>query len=300
MFENAQSFNQYIGSWDVSSVTDMRAMFSGATAFNQDLSNWCVPLITSLPTDFATESVLIEANIPIWGFCSSLFSFVIADQVEETIINAATIEIEIPYGTDISSLIPEITLSAGATISPNTGTAQDFTSPVTYTVTSEDGSTTQDWVVTVTTLPNIKTGILSFGVADQVGETVTDVVNNSIHIEVLPCTDISNLTPTFSLSVGATASPNTNTSQDFSSPITYKVTAEDGVTTQDWTVMVSLQELDPIELVIESTDQTSCEPTNGMAEITSILLNGEPVQNAESNYSTEWSDDPNFDNIISN
>ena len=64
--------------------------------------------------------------------------------------------------------------------------------------------------------------------------------------------------------------------------------------------MVSLQELDPIELVIESTDQTSCEPTNGMAEITSILLNGEPVQNAESNYSTEWLDDPNFDNIISN
>ena len=33
-------FNQDIGYWDVSSVTDMEGMFFAAIDFNQDLVNW--------------------------------------------------------------------------------------------------------------------------------------------------------------------------------------------------------------------------------------------------------------------
>ena len=42
MFYNADRFNQPIGNWDVSNVTNMASMFEWAISFNQDISQWNV------------------------------------------------------------------------------------------------------------------------------------------------------------------------------------------------------------------------------------------------------------------
>jgi len=40
MFQNATSFNQPLGNWDVTEIANFTDIFNGATSFNQDLSSW--------------------------------------------------------------------------------------------------------------------------------------------------------------------------------------------------------------------------------------------------------------------
>ena len=63
-----------------------------------------------------------------------------------------TIAITVPYGTSVTALTPSIT-TTGATVSPPSGTSQNFTSPVAYTVTAADSST-QAYTVTVNVVPS--------------------------------------------------------------------------------------------------------------------------------------------------
>jgi hypothetical protein len=81
----------------------------------------------------------------------NIISFSLPQATGPATINTGnhTVSIEVAYGTNVTSLTPTITVSALATITPTSGTAQNFTSPVNYTVTAEDSSI-QVWTVTVT------------------------------------------------------------------------------------------------------------------------------------------------------
>lgn len=71
-------------------------------------------------------------------------SFVITSivpNINTTITDSAhAVVVAIPPGVDSTHLVPHITLSSGATVSPASEIAQDFTNPVIYTVTAADGS----------------------------------------------------------------------------------------------------------------------------------------------------------------
>ena len=60
----------------------------------------------------------------------------------------------VPVGTDLTTLDPVFQISPGATSVPPSGTARDFTTPKTYSVTSQDGSTTTVYTVGVYQLAN--------------------------------------------------------------------------------------------------------------------------------------------------
>ena len=47
-FDGATAFNQYIGSWRVSSITGFQKMFQNATSFNQSLNDWDMSAATGL------------------------------------------------------------------------------------------------------------------------------------------------------------------------------------------------------------------------------------------------------------
>lgn len=91
--------------------------------------------------------------------------FTFAGQTGPAFINpvAATVDIEVAPGIALTALTPAIVVSPNASIDPASGVTRDFTNPVTYTVTAEDGTTTKIWTVTATNaLPN-------YGIRDNEG-----------------------------------------------------------------------------------------------------------------------------------
>ena len=76
-------FNENIGSWDVSNVTDMSSMFHDSHRFNIDLSRWDVSKVTNMNRTFYLAWV-INQDLSDWqvnqvtdckGFSSGTFAW---------------------------------------------------------------------------------------------------------------------------------------------------------------------------------------------------------------------------------
>jgi len=98
---------------------------------------------------YTNDSLFVPGRVGNWGFdeTSGMTAF---DRVAEGTIDegARTVSAAIPVGTDVTALVPRITVSPLATVAPLSGVAQDFSSQVIYTVSAEDSST-QNHTVTV-------------------------------------------------------------------------------------------------------------------------------------------------------
>ena len=83
------------------------------------------------------------------------FSFAaLSPAVDATIdATAKTISATVPAATDLTKLVPTITISDKATISPASGVATDFSKEVSYTVTAEDASTVVWKVKVISSFP---------------------------------------------------------------------------------------------------------------------------------------------------
>ncbi|MFZ6012908.1 MAG: DUF5018 domain-containing protein, partial [Bacteroidota bacterium] len=130
-------------------------------------------LVVSAPSS-TTGAVTVEtqngiANGPTFTYQSvakAITSFQVGDY--SVVIGSDEITIAIPALTDVTQLSPVIVVSDKATVSPASGTPQNFTNTVQYTVTAEDNSIQVykvriQWVYGITGL-TLKSGNVSFPV----------------------------------------------------------------------------------------------------------------------------------------
>ncbi len=166
-----------VNSTSVSSPTTAVANITiapGATFGARDVTVTTGTEIVTCPGAFTIEDASSENNIT---------AFTIPSQVGTTTINegARTIAVTMPYVTNVTALVPTITVSPAASVSPASGVAQNFTSPVIYTVTAED-TTTKTYTVTVTVAPNPAKAITAFTIPSQVGTTTINESADTIAV----------------------------------------------------------------------------------------------------------------------
>ena len=183
------------------------------------------------------------------------FSFASLTPAVAGTISGNSVSATVPFGTNLT-LAPTIAVSAKATVSPASGSSQDFAKAVTYTVTAEDGST-QTYTVNVGVGAAPKSSakdITAFsfnGLTPAVNGNV-DAATKTISATLAAGTDATKLVPTVTMSAKATVAPASGAAQDFSKAVVYTVTAEDG-TTQAYTANIVVPKLTTITYGCNST-----------------------------------------------
>ena len=160
-------------------------------------------------------------------------------------ISGTAIAVTVPYGTDVTKLVAAFTTTGasvvvGTTTQVSGTTANNFTGPVTYTVSAADGSTSS-YTVTVTVAPastnaalstlTVSTGTLTPSFSASTSSYTVSVANSVTSITVGATAADSTASVSISPSQPSSLSVGNNT-------ITVTVTAQSGVT-NTYTVTVT-------------------------------------------------------------
>ena len=95
-------------------------------------------------------------------------------------ISGTNVTLTVPYGTSVTSLSPTFTLAPGATCAPISGTARNFTSAQTYTVTSSDSLISKTYTATAMIAPPLPVFTLTAPATWDGRQTITvqpDITN---------------------------------------------------------------------------------------------------------------------------
>jgi hypothetical protein len=179
-----------------------------------------------------------------------------------------TIDLILPFGTALTSLAPDFTICNGATCTVNGApvvsgvTPIDFSNPVIYTVTAQDGISIKKYNVSITAPASTACNMDAFRI-NLPGSRVTLMPSGSVVVNVPAGTtnaQLAALMPNLTLSPGATCvSPNIPLS--LTEPVHYLVTAQDGVTAKDYTATVipNAEEFSLFALLTDTSGLTSAD-----------------------------------------
>lgn len=208
-------------------------------------------------TELAPITVLVSGSI--LPSTKTITSFSLNNNAG--VITGNDIAVTVPYGTDVSALVATYittgaSVSVGSVTQTNGATVNNFTSPLTYTVHAENGST-RDYTVTVTVATNSAKAITAFALSGTSG-----IISDNAIAVTMPygTTNVESLIATFtttgeSVTVESTVQVSAITQNNFTNPVVYTVHAADG-STQNYTVNVTVALNDAKELIQFSLDGT--------------------------------------------
>ena len=212
----------------------------------------------------------------------------VLDSDIEGTISGSAIELTVPYGSDLTKLVATFTstgtgVTVGDVAQVSGTTVNDFTEPVTYTVTAEDGTSRNYVVIASISDPFTMFETFSFQAEDN-SVLTTDVTGgisgNTITLNVPYIEDVSDLldslvaefsTPGATVTVDGTVQESCFTANDFSDTIVYRVTAEDG-TTRDYNVdvYVTVDKTQLSSMIAADLDVTRVD-TSGITDMSGLF-----------------------------
>ena len=144
---------------------------------------------------------------------------------------------QVPHDADLNSLVPTIVVNEGATVTPPSGYAYDFTKNLTFRVSLNEQ--TKTYSTNITNQLSSANDILSFSVPQFNEETTIN--QNTIKLQLAYGVDLTKVAPEIAVSELATISPASGETVDLSKAVVYTVTAENGESKQ-YTVTANVSE----------------------------------------------------------
>jgi hypothetical protein len=253
------------GSVKVGAVTQV----SGTTP--NDFTSPVTYTVTAADNTTADYTVTVTVS-SVTAKAVSGYSFAGYPAAAGTINEAAkTIGVTLPTGTDVTALVAKFTttgssVKVGAVTQVSGTTPNDFTAPVAYLVTAADGSTAT-YIATVAAAANSAKAITAYSFPGYAGSAGTiNEAGKTIAVTVPTGTDVSALVATFTttganVKVGAVVQTSAATANNFTSPLSYTVTAADA-TSASYTVTVTVAApLAVLPGVAGSTGAAATNPT---------------------------------------
>ncbi len=204
------------------------------------------------------------------------------------IISGFNISVVMPYGTSVTNLVATFTTTGQsvtvASVTQISGqTENNFTNPVTYVVTSGNGSSA-NYTVTVTVAANSSNAITTYSLNGTNGK----ITGSNISVLMPYGTDVTLLTATFtttgqSVTVSGVNQVSGQTENNFTNPVIYTVTAASGATAT-YTVTVTISPNTANAITAYSLNGTN-GVINGL-NISVVMPNGTNVTSLIATYTT--------------
>ncbi len=247
-------------------LIDWKTIWKASTQIDTLSSNWQWREINKGISNYSGKKIKIGIhylgnngdlvaidNLSILAYVKSkeanILSFKLPEQTQEPIINTDSLSVKttVLYGTNLLQLVPQFSLSAGATSMPASHDTISVTENKAFQIKVQAANSTviKRWNLFVKQADVLKnTDITSFSISGQTKTPNIDTINKIINVELLCTSDLDNLIPTFKISPGAKASIQSGDTIRIEEKVPYsiEIKAQDTTIVSKWQIIATVRD----------------------------------------------------------